>query len=57
MGQLHDRACFEPMQVEEMTPEEKRQAQITLTHPTEKSNSGIKGRTAHNGKPTREWSS
>ena len=23
MGQLHDRACFEPIRVEDMTPEEK----------------------------------
>ena len=26
--QSHDRACFEPIKVEEMTPEEKQQAQI-----------------------------
>ena len=57
MGQLHDRACFEPMQVEDMPPEEKRQAQMALTHLTEKRDESIKGRTVHNGKPMREWSS
>ena len=38
-----------------MTQEEKRQAQMALTHSTEKRDSNIEGRTAHNGKPTREW--
>ena len=36
MGQPHDRACFEPIGVEDMTEEEKRQAQMALTHLTEK---------------------
>ena len=38
-----------------MTAEEKRQAQVALTHLTEKRDETIKGRTVHNGKPTREW--
>ena len=38
-----------------MTLEEKRQAQMALTHLTEKQDESIKGRTVHNGKPTREW--
>ena len=54
-GQLHDGACFKPMRVEDMTPKEKRLAQIALTHLTEKQDESIKGRTVHNGKPTREW--
>ena len=54
-GQLHDRQCFEPIRVEDMTAEEKCQAQMALTHLTEKSDKTIKGRTVHNGKPTREW--
>ena len=38
-----------------MTPEEKRQAHIMLTHLTEKQDKSIEGQTMHNGKPTREW--
>ena len=53
-GQLHDRACFEPTRVKDMTPEKKRQAQMTLTCSTEKQDESVKGRTVHNGKPTRE---
>ena len=55
MGQLHDQACFEPIGVKDMTEEEKRQAQMALTHLTEKWGKSVKRRTAHNGKPTREW--
>ena len=54
IGQPHEGACFEPMQVKDMTLDEKRQAEMALTHLTEKRNSGVKGRTAHNGEPTRE---
>ena len=57
MGQLHDRQCFELIRVEDMTEEEKCQAQMALTHLTEKRDETIKGRTVHNGKPTGEWSS
>ena len=38
-----------------MTEEEKQQAQITLTHLTEKQDKLTKGRTVCNGKPTRDW--
>ena len=34
--ELCDRACFEPIEVEDMTPEEKQQARMVLTHLTEK---------------------
>ena len=44
IGQLHNRACFEPMQVEDVTREEKQQAQTKLTHLTEKRDKSIKGR-------------
>ena len=57
MGQLNNGACFKPMQVEDMTPEENSQAQIALTHLTEKQDKSIKGRTVCDGKPTKEWSS
>ena len=40
-----------------MTPEEKRQAQMALTHLTEKQDKSVKGRTVHNGTSMREWSS
>ena len=39
--QLHDRSCFEPIEVEDVTPEEKQQAQMVLTHLTEKSHKSI----------------
>ena len=42
---------------EDVTPEEKQQAQIALAHLTEKRDKSIEGQTVHNGKPTREWSS
>ena len=57
MGQLHDGECFEPAQVKDMTPKERRQAQIVLTCLTEKQDKTIKGRTLCNQKPTREWPS
>ena len=40
--QLHDRACFEPIEVEDMTPEEKQQVQTALTYPTEKETRQLK---------------
>ena len=55
MGQLHDRACFEPIRVKDMTEEEKRQAQMALTHLTKKQDETVKGRTVCNRKLTREW--
>ena len=54
-GQPHDRACFEPIRVKDMTEEEKRQAQMALAHLTKKRDETTKGRTVHNGKLTREW--
>ena len=45
MTQSHNRACFEPINVEDVTPEEKRQAQMALTHLTEKRDKSIKGQT------------
>ena len=55
MGQLHDQACFEPIKVKDMAVEERRQAQMALTHLTEKRDKSAKGRTLHNGKPMQEW--
>ena len=40
-----------------MTPEEKQQVPIALTHPTEKRDKLIKGQTVHNGKLMQQWPS
>ena len=42
--QFHDRACFEPIKVENMTPEEKQQVQMALTYPTEKRDRQLKNK-------------
>ena len=55
IGQLHDRECFDPINIEDLTEKEKQQAQIALTYLTEKRDKTIKARTVYNGKPTREW--
>ena len=55
MGQLHDRTCFGPLDISELTPDEKRKAQEALMFLTEKRDKSIKGRCVYNGKPTREW--
>ena len=52
IGQLHDRACFKPVRVEDMTSQEKRKAQIALAYLTEKKSGEIKGRIVYNGAPT-----
>ena len=43
------------MNAKDLTDKEKAQAQMALTHLTEKRDKTIKARTVHNGKPTREW--
>ena len=53
-GQPHDQACFEPIRVEDMTAEEKQQAQMALTCLTEKRDKSVKGGTVCNRKPMRE---
>ena len=55
MKQLHDRTCFKPILVSELTDTEMRKAQEALMFLTEKRDQKIKGRTVYNGKPTREW--
>ncbi len=55
--QLHDRTCFHPISIADLTPEEKRKAQEALMFLTEKRDKSIKGRMVYNGKPTREWMS
>ena len=55
MTQSHNRGCFVPIKVEDMTPEEKQQVQMALTHSTEKRDKTIKGQMVHTGKLTGEW--
>ena len=55
LKQLHDRVCFKPILVSEMSPTEKKKAQDALMFLTEKRDKSIKGRMVYNGKPTREW--
>jgi hypothetical protein len=55
MDQLHQRNCFTPISVKDMSPEEKRKLQEALMFLTEKRNKTIKGWMVFNGKPTREW--
>ena len=54
-GQLHDRGCFRPVRVAEMTQDEKRKAQVALAYLTEKSSGEVKGRVVYNGAPTRKY--
>jgi hypothetical protein len=44
IGQLHDRACFKPVRIEDMTSQERRKAQIALAYLTEKKSGEVKGR-------------
>ena len=50
--QLHNRTCFEPRAVSELTPAEKKKAQEALMFLTEKRDGTIKGRMVYNGNPT-----
>jgi hypothetical protein len=55
LDQLHKRNCFSPINVSELSAEDKRKAQEALMFLTEKRDKSIKGRLVYNGKPTREW--
>ena len=55
LDQLHRRTCFTPIDINSLTPDEKRQAQQALMFLTEKRTGEVKGRLVYNGKPTREW--
>ena len=55
IGQLHNRKCFKPVQINDMTSQERRKAQVALPYLTEKKDGEIKGRVVYNGKPTREY--
>ena len=53
--QLHDRVCFTPIKLHEMSREEKLKAQRALIFLTQKRDESIKARQVFNGKPTRDW--
>ena len=55
IGQLHERECFDPILVSELSDKEKKKALEALMFLTEKRDGSIKGRMVANGKPTREW--
>jgi hypothetical protein len=55
MDQLHQRSCFTPKSIAEMTQIERRKAQQALMFLGEKRDGTVKGRMVYNGKPTREW--
>jgi hypothetical protein len=55
MEQLHQRSCFTPKSIAEMTQIERRKVQQALMFLGEKRDGTVKGRMVYNGKPTREW--
>ena len=55
ISQLSTRKCFEPINIESLSTEEKRKAVDALMFLSEKRDGTIKGRMVYNGKPTREW--
>ena len=55
IGQLHDRQCFNPILVSELSEKEKKKALEALMFLTEKRDGSVKGRMVANGKPTRDW--
>ena len=57
LDQLHKRHCFSPIDINSLTPAEKKRAMEALMFLTEKSDGTVKGRMVYNGKPTREWMS
>ena len=57
LRQLHDRTCFRPISIADMTPEEKMKAMEVLMFLTEKRDKTVKSRLVYNGKPSRDWMS
>ena len=52
IDQLHQRNCFTPIDVEELTPQEKHKSTEYLMILNEKRDKSIKGRMVYNRKPT-----
>ena len=55
MKQLHDRVCFEPINPNALTPQERRKAMESLIFLTEKRDGKIKARACANGSVQRKW--
>jgi hypothetical protein len=55
LKQLHERVCFTPINVSELTPSERKKAMMALMLLTEKRDGAVKGRMVYNGKPSRDW--
>jgi hypothetical protein len=55
LKEFHDRVCFEPISVADMSQSEIQKSMEALMLLTEKRDGTIKGRMVYNGKPTREW--
>ena len=55
MQQLHDRVCFEPIKLENLTPTEKKRALESLIFLVEKKSGEVKARTCANGSVQRNW--
>ena len=53
--QMHDRVCWEPIDISTMMQSEKRKVVEAMLLLTEKRDGTVKGRAVHNGKPTRAW--
>ena len=52
---MHDRTCFRPISIADMTPEEKMKAMEVLMFLTEERDKTVKSRMVYNGKPSRDW--
>ena len=57
LDQLHKRMCFTPVDVNDLTRNEKKKAMDALMLVTEKKDKTIKGQIVYNGKPPHEWMS
>ena len=54
VGQLHERACFRPIDISTLTKEEKRKCVEALMFLSKKRTGIVKGQMVYNRKPTRE---
>ena len=52
---MHNRKCFEPTLVSDLSATERKKAQRATTCLTKKRDGSIKGTMVCNGAPTREW--
>ena len=57
MKQLHDRTCWKPVHIKDLTPAQRKKAMESLIFLTEKRDGRIKARTCANGSKQRLWMS